>query len=73
MRSLIADVPSIPLEQLLATRQLMNTALPGATASDYAEVIPTLERPDPDDRHVVAAAITARTQVILTWNLQDFP
>jgi hypothetical protein len=73
MRSLIADVPSIPLERLLATRQLMNTALPGATASGYAEVIPILERPDPDDRHVVAAAITARTQVILTWNLQDFP
>ncbi len=73
MRSLIADVPSIPLERLLATRQLMNIALPGATVSGYAELIPTLELPNPDDRHVVAAAITARAQVILTWNLRDFP
>ncbi len=66
IRSLIADVPSIPLKQLLATRQLMNTALPGATVSGYTELIPTLELPDPDDRHVVAAATTARAQVILT-------
>jgi hypothetical protein len=47
----------------------MNSALPGATVSGYAELIPTLELPDPDDRHVAAAAITARAQVILTWNL----
>lgn len=29
--------------------------------------------PDPDDRHVVAAAIEAKASHILTWNLRDFP
>ena len=29
--------------------------------------------PDPDDRHVVAAAFFARAEVIVTFNLKDFP
>jgi hypothetical protein len=29
--------------------------------------------PDPGDRHVLAAAIKARAQVVVTQNLRDFP
>lgn len=37
------------------------------------DLIDTLTLPDPDDRHVLAAAICAGTPLILTFNLADFP
>jgi predicted nucleic acid-binding protein len=39
----------------------------------YELLIPMLELPDANDRHVLAAAIKARAQVIVTTNLKDFP
>lgn len=34
---------------------------------------PDLNLPDPDDRHVLAAAIHGRCDVIVTFNQKDFP
>ena len=73
IRSLAADAPTIPFERLQATRRLMDNALPGATVSGYEDLIAMVSLPDPDDRHVVAAAIAAGASIILTWNLRDFP
>jgi PIN domain len=73
IRNLAADTPTIPFERLQTTRRLMNDALPGATVGGYEDLIPTVNLPDPDDRHIVAAAIAAGASVILTWNLRDFP
>ena len=39
----------------------------------YEDLIPALKLPDPDDRHVLAAAIRAPADVIVTANLKDFP
>lgn len=73
VRNLAAAAPGIPAERLQAICRLMNAAVPGATVSGYTDLIPTVTLPDPDDRHVVAAAITAGATFIITWNLRDFP
>jgi len=73
IRNLVARVPGIPIERLQITRKLMDDALPNATVTDYQAHIEAIALPDPDDRHVVAAAIMAGASVVLTWNLRDFP
>jgi predicted nucleic acid-binding protein len=55
------------------TRTLMDTAVRDALITGYEALIETLVLPDPDDRHVLAAAIVGRCDVIVTQNLQDFP
>jgi hypothetical protein len=39
----------------------------------YQDLIPSLTLPDANDRHVLAAAICAGADVIVTYNLKDFP
>lgn len=73
MRNLVANVPGLSVERLAATKQLMTIALPDATVTGYEKHIETISLPDPDDRHVVAAAIEAKATHILTWNLRHFP
>ena len=39
----------------------------------FEDLVPSLELPDPGDRHVLAAAIRAEADIIVTANLKDFP
>jgi hypothetical protein len=41
--------------------------------SGFEALIEGIELPDRDDRHVLAAAIRAGAQAIVTFNLADFP
>jgi hypothetical protein len=57
IRNLLIDRPDLTRPQLKCTRDL----------------IPGLELPDPGDRHVLAAAIRGRADVIVALNLKHFP
>lgn len=71
--NLVVNRPDLSPERLTVTRERMNTALPGALVSGYESLTEALKLPDPDDRHVLAAAIAAGAVVIVTSNLDDFP
>ena len=59
--------------RLARTRELMNDAIDDVVVAGYEPLIAGLFLPDPDDRHVLAAAICAGAQVIVTNNIKDFP
>jgi hypothetical protein len=61
-------LPTVPTseEKFGKLRLLMNSAVRDS-------LIEGLKLPDPDDRHVLAAAIKAGAQIIVTSNLKDFP
>jgi predicted nucleic acid-binding protein len=73
MRNLARDRPDIHPARIEATRLLMDSHVRNAMVEGYAHLIPSLSLPDPDDRHVLAAAIHGRADVIVTYNLNDFP
>ena len=73
MRNLAASSDNVVLERLRRTRDLMNRVLPGATVRGFERHIASVSLPDPDDRHVVAAAIESGAALIVTWNTRDFP
>jgi predicted nucleic acid-binding protein len=68
-----ANRPDLDPARLARTRRLMNDAIRDVAVTGYEHLIDHLELPDPDDRHVLAAAIHARAQIIVTRNLRDFP
>ena len=73
MRNVLLDRPDLTSAQLARTRALMDAAVPDALVVGYEKLIPALSLPDPDDRHVLAAALRGRCDVIVTYNLRDFP
>jgi predicted nucleic acid-binding protein len=72
-RNILANRPDLSPSALDRTRDLMNRALRDVRVTGYEGLIDSLKLPDPDDRHVLAAAIRAGAQVIVTANLDDFP
>jgi len=73
MCAVLDDRPDLTREQLERTRVLMNQVDPESLVKDYEGLVPSLELPDQDDRHVLAAAIAAKASAIVTLNLSDFP
>lgn len=73
IRSLLERRPDLKPEQLQRTRTLMNTSVRDCLVTGYEPLLDAVTLPDPDDRHVLAAAIRAGADVIVTFNTKDFP
>lgn len=73
MRNLQNNRPELDLAKITRRRAAMDNALPDACVDGYRRLIPSLELPDANDRHVLAAAIRGKAQVIVTFNEKDFP
>ena len=73
IRNLHKKRPELSLQKLHRVRQLMDKFVPDALVTGYEALIPSIVLPDPDDRHVVAAALHGKADAIITLNVKDFP
>ena len=73
MRNVLKDRPDLSRERLNRTREFMDANVRDCVVEGYRDLIPSLDLPDPDDRHVLAAAIRSNASVIVTFNLKHFP
>lgn len=71
--NLVENRPDLADGRLDRTRERMTAALPDAIVADYEDLIEEQNLPDPDDHHVLAAAIRAGATHLVTNNLDDFP
>lgn len=72
-RNILLNRPDLKPNQLTRTRELMNAHVLDALITGHETLIQSLTLPDPDDRHVLAAAICGGVDSIITYNLSDFP
>jgi predicted nucleic acid-binding protein len=60
-------------DKLVRLRRLIVEAVADSMVTGHEKLIESLKLPDPDDRHVLAAAIRCHAQIIVTDNTRDFP
>jgi len=73
MEAVQRDFSNITRPQLERTRDLMNRNAIDSLVTGFEHLIESIKLPDPDDRHVLAAAIASAATRIVTFNLKDFP
>ncbi|MCR8724144.1 PIN domain-containing protein [Frigidibacter sp. ROC022] len=71
-RNLLEQKPHLE-DSIRSQQRAMQVHFAEAIVTGYEPLIPALNLPDPDDRHVLAAAIQCGAQHIVTENLADFP
>ncbi len=71
--SLLKNRSDLKREVLNRTRDRMNSAVLDCLVEDFESLIPSLRLPDENDRHILAAAIKGRADIIVTMNGKHFP
>lgn len=72
-RHLLENRPDLNPESLMKTKELMVEAVPDCLVTGFEPLMAGIVLPDPNDAHVVAAAVMTRASTIVTFNLKDFP
>lgn len=72
-RSVLEKRKDLKERQINNTIKVMRAAFPDAEVNGFSFLIESINLPDKDDRHVLAAAIRCHADVIVTFNLKDFP
>lgn len=72
-RAILRVHPEISPSRVDARLRAMNEVFDDACVIGWEPLLEGLELPDRDDRHVLAAAIRGRAEVVVTANLSDFP
>lgn len=65
--------PDMDPSRAEARLHAMDEAFSDASVTGWEAMADGLTMPDPEDRHVVAAAIRGRAELIVTANIGDFP
>jgi len=73
IRNVLLNRPDLKRSQLERTRKLMNEHSRDSLVAGFERLIPSLNLPDQNDCHVLAAAIHSEAKTIVTFNLEDFP
>lgn len=73
IRNLLKNRSDLRKDQLERTRKLMNERVLDCLVNDYEDLTKNVVLPDQQDLHVLAAAIKAQAQIIVTYNIKDFP
>ncbi|BAU64339.1 hypothetical protein STA3757_17110 [Stanieria sp. NIES-3757] len=62
----------ITVEKTAKYQKQIKQTFPEAIVEDYQKLIPLMTN-DPKDRHVLAVAVKVKADIIVTFNLKDFP
>ena len=73
IEALLREQPHRKRAALERTRDCMDKSVRDCLVTGYQPLVPGLDLPDRNDRHVLAAAIVGRCDAIVTQNLKDFP